>query len=146
MEVILLKDIKKVGRKHDIVSVSTGYAQNVLLPQKSAVPATPQNKARFQKEQGKVAEKKAFTESLFLKNIEEVSDARIVITVPANESGKLFKAIHAADIIDVLEKELKVTLPESALVFESIKHVGDYTIGVQGGNKKATFTVNVAKG
>ncbi|XKT74297.1 MAG: 50S ribosomal protein L9 [Patescibacteria group bacterium UBA2163] len=145
MEVILLKDIKKVGRKHEIVSVSAGYAQNVLLPQKSAIPATPQNKARFQKEQGSVAEKKAFNKSLLLKNIEAVSGSQISMAVSANDAGKLFKAIHTKDIVNALEKELKVTLPESALVFESIKHIGDYTIEVTGGNKKTTFTVNVVK-
>lgn len=143
MKVILLADVKKVGRKHEVVEAANGYAQNVLLPKKLALPATPEYLKRFQKEKGLAAEKQAFSQSLLEKNIKELDGKTLVLSVRANENGTLFKTIHAKDIVEQLEKQFGVVIPESSLLMEDIKKVGEYRVVVSGGGTTASLTVSV---
>lgn len=144
MRVILLADVKKVGRKHDIVDVANGYAQNVLLPKKLALPATPENMKRFQKEKGMAAEKQAFSRSLLEKNIKELDGKKLTMSALANENGTLFKTVHAKDIAGALEKEFGVIIPESSIASGDIKKIGDYAVKLSGGATSSILTVSIA--
>lgn len=143
MKVILLADVKKVGRKHEVVEAANGYAQNVLLPKKLALPATQENLKRFQKEKGMAAEKQAFSQLLLEKNIKELDGKTLVLSVRANENGTLFKTIHTRDIADGIEKQFGVVIPESSLMVDDIKKVGEYRVVVSGGGTTTSLTVSV---
>lgn len=143
MKVILLTDVKKVGRRNEVVEVADGYAHNVLIRGKLAIPATPDQLKRIEKEKGKVADTKAFSDTLLAKNIEMVKDKTLTIRARANEKGKLFQTIHPKDIAEALEKEFRVSIPESSIQSDDIKQVGEYTAVVTSGTVKARVIISV---
>ncbi|MEK7613877.1 MAG: 50S ribosomal protein L9 [Patescibacteria group bacterium] len=143
MKIILLKDVKKVGRKDEIVDVSNGYAQNVLLPQKLGIPATPDQVARLKKQEGSVIEKKAYGEALLTKSINELRGQRVVIRARSNEQGTLFQTIHAKEIAAEIKKTLRVEIPEDTLDVEPIKKTGEYPLTARSSSASAPFTLRI---
>lgn len=129
MKIILLKDVKKLGRKYDVKDVADGYAINSLIPNKTAVPATP----AYLKS---IEEKKKQTESIkenFKKSIENaiknLKEGKLVIIGKVNDKGSLFAAIHDTQIIDTFKKETGITIEPNFLQIEKpIKEVGEHQI------------------
>lgn len=141
MKVILLKDVKKVGQRGTIVEVSDGYAQNVLLPQKSAIPATAENVKKHAAGEGRKEEAKLYSESLLLMNLEKLAGKTVHISARANESGTLFQTIHPVDIVRAIQAEYGVVVPESLLSIENLKKTGKYELPIK--KRDRTFSVTV---
>ena len=96
MQVILLQDVKSLGKKGDIVKVSDGYARNFVLPKKLGVEATEKNKneLRLQKaHEDKVAAKKLADAQAMA---EDLAGRTIVVSIRAGENGKVFGSISWA--------------------------------------------------
>ena len=105
MKVILQQDVKKVGRKGDIVEVSEGYGRNFLLPKKLAVEATAANLETAKQKANSAARKKqqATDEArLLAAQLEKVS---VKVAVRIGEGGKLFGSVTGKDVADALAKE-----------------------------------------
>ena len=101
MKVILQQDVKKLGKKGDIVEVSEGYGRNFLLPRKAAVPATAQNMNVAKAQAGSKARKDAMAADeakLMAAQLEKVS-------VRIGEGGKLFGSVTGKDVAEALKKE-----------------------------------------
>jgi len=143
MKVILLSDMKKVGIKHAVVEVANGYAQNVLLPQKRAIPATPENLKRFEKEMLRSKDANAFNTALLEKNIAELEGKTVHLSARANDLGGLFQTIRAKHIAEVIEVEHGITVPESSIQADDIKKAGEYPVRLSAGKQNATLTVHV---
>lgn len=129
MKVILLVDVKKVGQRGALVTVADGYAMNVLIPQKKAVPATPENLKRHEKgvaeAKGRADESAARAREL----LAEIDGKTLTIEVKAGPTGTLFKSIHASDIVAEIKKQWGIELPESALTLDHpIKQKGTYPV------------------
>jgi len=144
MKVILLSDVKKLGRKGEVVEVANGYAQSVLLPKKLALPGTPENLKKAEKQIALKEDKKALDHALLAKTYKELRGKVIHISAKSNEAGKLFEAIHEKQIIDSLEKECGIQLPQTSLKLdEPIKKVGEYQLVLKEGGEQAQITLNV---
>lgn len=105
MKVILQQDVKKLGKKGDIVEVSEGYGRNFLLPRKAAVPATAQNLNVANAKAGSKARKEAMAADeakLMAKQLEKVE---VKIPVRIGEGGKLFGSVTGKDVSDALKKQ-----------------------------------------
>lgn len=105
MKVILQQDVKKLGKKGDIVEVSEGYGRNFLLPRKAAVPATSQNLNVANAQAGSKARKEAMAADeakLMAKQLEKVE---VKISVRIGEGGKLFGSVTGKDVSDALKKQ-----------------------------------------
>ena len=105
MKVILQQDVKKLGKKGDIVEVSEGYGRNFLLPRKAAVPATAENMNVAKAQAGSKARKdaKAADEAkLMAAQLEKVS---VTIPVKIGEGGRLFGSVTGKDVAEALKKE-----------------------------------------
>lgn len=105
MKVILQQDVKKLGKKGDIVEVSEGYGRNFLLPRKAAVPATSQNLNVANAQAGSKARKEAMAADeakLMAKQLEKVE---VKIPVRIGDGGKLFGSVTGKDVSDALEKQ-----------------------------------------
>ncbi|MCQ1532385.1 MAG: 50S ribosomal protein L9 [Mitsuokella jalaludinii] len=105
MKVILQQDVKKLGKKGDIVEVSEGYGRNFLLPRKAAVPATSQNLNVANAQAGSKARKEAMAADeakLMAKQLEKVE---VRIPVRIGEGGKLFGSVTGKDVSDALKKQ-----------------------------------------
>lgn len=130
MKVILLQDIKNLGKKWDIKEVSDGYARNFLLPKKLVEMAADSALQKVDK----LKEKEANLQKEGLEKTQELASAlqgkEIVISAKEKE-GKLFGSISAKDIIKILKKD-NIILPASAIEIESpIKEIGEYEIKIK---------------
>ncbi len=132
MKVILLADVKSVGKKDDIVNVSDGYARNMLFPKKLAVEATPknmkdiqlkkQNEARIAEAQ--LAEAKAFAEDLGKKTVE--------VGIKVGAGGKTFGSISAKEIADALKEQYGIEIDRKKMVLSSpLRELGETTVPVR---------------
>ncbi|MGG1550928.1 50S ribosomal protein L9 [Paenibacillus ferrarius] len=125
MKVVFLKDVKGQGKKGEIKEVSEGYAQNFLIAQGLAAPATQgavktldnQKKA----EQRRKDEEKAAAQALGAK----LAEMTVQIKAKAGEGGRLFGAIPSKQIAEVLEKQYKIALDKRKIVLdEPIRTLG----------------------
>jgi len=104
MKVILQQDVKKLGKKGDIVEVSDGYGRNFLLPRKAAVPANAENLNVAQAKAGSAARKKQQANDeakLMAAQLEKVS---VTIPIKIGEGGKLFGSVTGKDVSEALKK------------------------------------------
>lgn len=148
MKVILLEDVKSLGRKGDVVDVAEGYAQNFLLPRKLAAEASKgalasldqQKKSKAKRE----AEERAAAEALAVL----LESKPVRITAKAGGNGKLFGAITNAQIAEAIAQDFAVELDRHKIELkDTIKALGTYPVAVRlGKNIVAKATVNVVAG
>ena len=132
MEIILIQDVKALGKKGDLVKVSDGYARNFILPKKLGLEATKQNLLELQNQ--KAAEEKRKKEildeaKLGAKRLEEVI---IKVNIKAGEGGKTFGSISTKEIASALKEQFGLEVDKKKLVLaEPIKNAGTYTVPIK---------------
>lgn len=132
MKVLLLQDVKGLGKKGDICEVKDGYGKNFLIAKGLADFATNATINRYKAEQKKaaeiVAEEKALME-MAAKKIEEVT-LKIVQKVGAN--GSLYGAITKENLADALEEQHRITLDKKTIALKNpIKSTGVYEVEIK---------------
>ncbi|HRZ30541.1 MAG TPA: 50S ribosomal protein L9 [Candidatus Paceibacterota bacterium] len=142
MKIILLQDVAKVGRKHEVKDVNDGFARNFLLGNKKAVLATPDNLSRVLGiKQGQLEQTKK-TLSLVEQFLLKVGESPLVIKVKANEAGHLFASLHEKDIVEAVKKELGIYLPADLIVLtKPIKEVGETKIALKAGDSRKEISI-----
>ena len=144
MKVILLKDVANVGKKYDIKDISSGHAQNFLIPKGLAIIATPQAIKKAQVEIAKMEGERRVMEDLIAKNIKDLNDTTIRISGKANEKGHLFAGIHKEELVAEIKKQTELDLaPEFIELEHPIKQLGEYTVSVKKGSHSAKMKVIV---
>ena len=144
MKIILLQDVKKVGQRGAVATVADGYANNVLIPKKLAVPATNENLKRLAGERGKAKERKAAEAASAKETLLKIQGKAIILKVRANKEGGLFEAIHPKQIAEAMNREWDVSVNEGGIeLLEPIKKTGAYTVPVSLGNAKGSVSVSV---
>jgi len=144
MKIVLNKDVKGVGKKHDIKTVADGFALNSLIPQGLAEVATSVALARIEKIKKQEESDKKVREDLLSKNIKSLHDVVVEIALPANEKGHLFAGIHLNEIASLVKEQTRIdVLPEFIVLEKPIKEVGEHKIDVKVQGKSATFTLKV---
>ncbi|MES2023614.1 MAG: 50S ribosomal protein L9 [Patescibacteria group bacterium] len=146
MKVIFLKDVPRVGKRHDIKEVNDGYAANFLFPKKLAEMATASAVANLERRKQEIVMTNKIQEDLLLKNLSEIKNKIVKISGKANEKGSLFSAVHKKEIIDALKTQHKAEIGESFVVLEKpIKETGEYEIPIQIKGHKTSFKLVVEK-
>lgn len=145
MRIILLSDIKKVGVRGAIVEVADGFAQNVLIPKKQAVPATGANLKKVQTAESARAGKAIFDATMARKALADIDGKSVSIQAKANAQGGLFEAVHPHQVAEAIRKELGVAVPEGAITLlpEHIKTLGEFRaeIALQGASAEVVVAV-----
>ena len=132
MKVILLKDVKGLGKEGELVNAKDGYARNFLLPKGDAIEATPANLKKWKDEKAKEEErnKNEYNEALKLK--EKIDSITVVIQGKAGEGGRLFGSITSKDIADALKSQHKIDIDKRKIELkDNIKSLGTTTVDVR---------------
>ena len=131
MDVILLKDVEKVGLRGDVVSVSRGYMRNYLGPRKLAQEATPASVAELQKRDTQRARHEAQSFDDAQKIADALGKAELRFDVNAGPQGTLFGSVTATDLADEIWEKLKIRVDRRKIdLSEPIKRIGRYAIPV----------------
>lgn len=131
MEIILKKDVAKLGNADDIVNVKTGYAVNYLIPQGYAVLATPSAK----KVHAENLRQRAHKEAKFIADAQALASklAEVLVKIPVkvSESGKIYGSVTTAQIADALAA-LDITVDKKNISFaEQAKELGVFEADVK---------------
>lgn len=132
MKVILLEDVKSLGKKGDIVDVSDGYARNFIIPKKKGVPATSDNlnTLKLQKANQEKVAKEQYEAAVKLGK--EIEENPVVIKIKLGSGGKLFGAIATKEIAQVLKEQRNIDIDKKKLVLnEPIKELGVHEVKVK---------------
>ncbi len=129
MKVLFLKDVKGVGRAHEIKEIADGYARNFLLPKGMAQIATPALIQKLEHEKNLKQTEKEIQDALHVKTLEDLSGKEITIRRQVNSAGGLFAALHTSDIRDAIKAAHGVSIPETDIhIKEPIQHTGEFEI------------------
>ena len=130
MEVILLKDVEKVGLRGEVVNVARGYARNFLLPRRLAEPATAGRVAELKR----LDEQRARHEARTVEQAQEIADVlgKTVLSfdVRSGPTGVLFGSVTTTDIADELWRTRKIRVDRKKIETDSIKRIGRYSIPI----------------
>ncbi len=132
MKVILLEDVRKVGKKGDLIEVKDGFARNVLFRKNQAVEAT--NDAINKLELKEKADTKRRQEELEEAKIlgEKIKDMSISITIKAGEGGRVFGSVSSKEIIKAMKDQHNITLEKKKLVLkEPLKSLGNHDVPIK---------------
>lgn len=145
MKVILLEDVKSLGKKGEIVNVNDGYARNFILPKKLGLEATSKNlndlKLQKQNDEKVTQEKLDAAKAL----AEEIKEKSITVKIQAGVEGKVFGSISSKEIATEAKKQLNMDIDKKKIVIpDAIKSLGTYNVNIKlHKDVTATLTVKV---
>lgn len=145
MKVILLEDVKSLGKKGEIVNVNDGYARNFILPKKLGLEETSKNlnDLKLQKQNDeKVAQEKLDAAKALA---EEIKEKSITVKIQAGVEGKVFGSISSKEIATEAKKQLNMDIDKKKIVIpDAIKSLGTYNVNIKlHKDVTATLTVKV---
>ena len=132
MKIILLQDVKKLGKKGDMLEVSDGYARNYILPQKLGVEANSNNMNDLKLQQNNAA-KVAAVQLQSAKDLsEKLKDLKVVVSMKGGEGGRVFGSVSTKEIAEAAEKQLDIKLDKKKILLdEAIKSFGVHEVKIK---------------
>lgn len=132
MKVILLDNIKGVGKKDEIINANDGYARNFLIPKGKAVEANNANMAKLKGKQDSHDHKVELEKQEAIKLKDELSKIILEIKVKAGENGKIFGGVTSKEISDNIKSQYKIDIDKKKIVLkDTIKTIGVFPIEVK---------------
>lgn len=132
MKVILLEDVKSVGKKGELVNVSDGYARNFIFKKKLGIEATPKNlnDLKLQKQnEAKIAAENLSNAQTFAKEIETKT---VEVGIKAGQDGRVFGSVSTKEIAAAAKEQLGYDLDKKKMQLkEPIKNIGTYTVPIR---------------
>jgi large subunit ribosomal protein L9 len=148
MKVILLEDVKSLGKKGDIVNVSDGYARNAILPKKLGVEATTKNLNDL-KLQNQHADKVAAENLEKAKELAKVvEEQKVIVKLKTGEGGRIFGSVSTKEIAQATKEQTGLDLDKKKMqLSDAIKALGTYEVAVKlHPQVTAKLTVQVTEG
>jgi large subunit ribosomal protein L9 len=130
MDVILLKDVDKVGLRGDVVSVTRGYARNFLFPRKLAEEATAARVAELRKREGQRAQHEAKTAEQAQSIAETLNNTVLSFEMKAGPTGSLFGSVTPTDIADEIWRTHKIRVDRRKVDVDNLKRIGRYDVPI----------------
>jgi large subunit ribosomal protein L9 len=131
MQVILLKDVEKLGLRGDVVDVADGYGRNFLLPRQLAQKATPGALKDVQRRQELQARHEAATVGQAQQIAGELAKTELRFEVQAGPTGTLFGSVTPSEIADEIWKQKKIRVDRRKVGTDPIKRIGRYQIPIE---------------
>lgn len=132
MKIILLEDVKSLGKKGDIVNVNDGYARNFILPKKLGVEATGKNLNDLKLHKNN--EKKIALENLeAAKNLSgELAEGKVELSIKVGEGGKTFGSVSSKEIAAAVKEQMGLDVDKKKIQLkEAIKSLGTHIVAVK---------------
>ena len=129
MKVILIEDVKSLGKKGELVNVNDGYARNFILPKKLGVEATAKNinDLKLQKANEEKVAKERYEEAL--KFAEDIKERSVTVTMKTGEGGKVFGSVSTNVIAAACKSQLDLDIDKKKLqLAEPIRGLGVYRV------------------
>ena len=145
MKVILLQDIKNVGKKDEIINANDGYARNYLFPKNLAIEATKDNLLKLQAKKDSKAHKKNLEIEEFKRQAGKLEEITLELKVKAGDNGKIFGGVTSKEISEELKKQYKMEIDKKKIAIkETIKNIGRFTVDIKfGDGVNAKLILNV---
>ena len=132
MKVILLQDVKALGKKGEVVNVNDGYARNFILPKKLGVEANGKNlnDLKLQKNnEAKVAQEHLDAAK---KLAEELKAGKVVLTMKVGEGGRTFGSVSSKEIAEAVKEQMQLDIDKKKIQLkEQIKTLGTHIVSVK---------------
>ena len=127
MKVILLCDVKDIGKKDDIVNVSDGYARNFLYPRKWAMEATPQAIAVVERKREAARKLEAERRAAAEKIASKLAGKVVELKAKCGDKGRLYGSVTSAEVADALNARYETEIDKRKIDIKStVRALGDY--------------------
>jgi large subunit ribosomal protein L9 len=130
MQVILLQDVKGVGKKGELINASDGHALNFLIPRKLAAEATKANlnqlDAQKKKAEHKLSQEVAAAQAI----ADKLKEAKVKIPVRVGENGKMFGSISNKEVAEAVQSQLGVAIDKKKYNVTAVKTIGEHTASI----------------
>lgn len=144
MQVLLIKDVEKIGKRGDSKRVTEGFARNFLFPRNLAVPATPGSMKNLKLIEVSWKRKELKEQEAVKLMAAKIDGISVRITKKAGEKGRLFGSVTSSEIAEAIQAESKITVDKKDIVVDHIKELGQHDVVVRfSGEVKATVKVVV---
>lgn len=132
MKVVLLQDVKDLGKKGELVNASDGYSRNFLFPRKLAVEATSGKLKEIEDKKSSQRNKKEMELKAAKELADKLSKTEISFKTKAGENGKLFGSITAKDVADAIKAQQKIEIDKKKIVLrDALKALGTYQVEIK---------------
>lgn len=132
MEVILLEDVKSLGKKGEIVKVNDGYARNYILPKKLGMEATSKNlnDLKLQKSNEEKRQKQLFEQARDLAN--KIENQSVSVKIKAGEGGKIFGSVSTKEIAAAVSSQLGLEIDKKKMqLSDPIRSLGAHIVPIK---------------
>lgn len=130
MKIILTEDVKKIGKKGEVVNVKQGYFRNYILPNNLGVEANKENLAKLYEHIKQLKKEEDENIKAAMENKEKIEKTEVIIKVKAGENGKLFGSITNMDIKKALD-EKNIEVDKKKIDKADIDSLGDYEVTIK---------------
>ncbi len=145
VEVMLMDNVKKLGKSGEIVKVAAGYARNFLLPQGLAAEATEAAKRKLKKLEAERAAKAAELKKAALEVARKLEKLELTVSAPTVDGKKLYGSVSVTDLLAAIEANRGVKIERGMLDIEdSLREVGEYEATIDlGHGVTVKFKINI---
>ena len=132
MQIVLLEDVKSLGKKGEIVKANDGYARNFILPKKLGVEATPANLAKLKQQKAHEAKVAAQVLAEAKELAAKLEAGQVEMKAKVGEGGRLFGAIASKEIAQEVKKQFGLEIDKKKIVLKDpIKTLGKHEVQVK---------------
>ena len=132
MEIVLLQDVKSLGKKGQVVKVNDGYARNYILPKKLGVEANAKNLNDLKLQKANDAKVAAEQLAAGRELAAKLQEASVTVSIKAGEGGRTFGSVSTKEIGKAVSDQLKLDIDKKKMVLEEpIKSLGTHEVPVK---------------
>ena len=132
MEIVLLEDVKALGKKGQVVKVNDGYARNFILPKKLGIEATPKNLKDLKLQKANEAKIAAEQLAAAKELAAELAEKSITLAIKAGEGGRAFGSVSSKEISKAISDQLGLEIDKKKLVLpEPLKTFGTHQVPIK---------------
>jgi large subunit ribosomal protein L9 len=131
MEVLMINNVPRVGRKGEFKVVAEGYARNYLFPRNLAIPATAGAKKHFELMKSSWEKQLMREQEMFAEKAEKIEGTTITITKKAGDKGRLFGSVTSTELVEEIKNASGIEVDKKLVVADHIKELGEHTVSIK---------------